>query len=349
MSGGNAAIAAATDVLEFSLAPADCNRLLSLCGECNNNLVYMEKHLGVRIQHRGHTFRILGDKTPAKKTAQLLQNLYGLTKSKSYLEPEDIHLNLQKSSLQDFENDGASRHSKRMEDPDNARRFGIRTPGVTIEPRSDNQIGYISNLRKNAVQFATGPAGTGKTFLAVACALESLQKGDITHICLVRPAVGAGETLGYLPGTLVEKIDPYLRPLYDALQEMLGTEKLNSYMEKNVIEVGALAYMRGRTLNHCFAILDEGQNCSPEQIKMFLTRLGFNSKAVITGDLTQIDLQPPGSSGLAPAIRLLEGLQDIGVARLDCKDIFRHPVVSRIIEAYDAAGKRKSENESDQN
>ena len=329
----------AADILEISLMPIDSERLFCLCGQYNKNLRLLETRLGVRIHQRGHAFKLVGDKAMVEKTARLLQQLYLHTENNHYLEPQDIHINLQENAMANLHPKQTT--TKESEPRDVEQPIVIKTPRMHVEPRGANQKQYVIDLRTNVVQFAIGPAGTGKTFLAVACALEQLRQKQIEHICLVRPAVEAGENLGYLPGTLIQKINPYLRPLYDALTVMMGQEELNDHMVKNIIEVGALAYMRGRTLDNCFAILDEGQNCSREQVKMFLTRLGFNSKAVITGDLTQIDLQPKTSSGLAPTIELLGKLDEIGISRLNSGDVVRHPIVTKIIRAYTTADAKK--------
>ena len=322
--------------------PIDSERLLCLCGQYNKNLLYLEARLGIEIHQRGHAFKLIGDKTMVAKTAKLLQKLYIHTENNHYLDPQDIHINLQENAMANLKETPARAGATGHDDLAADQPIVIKTPRMQVAPRGTNQRAYVMALRNNVVQFAVGPAGTGKTFLAVACALEQLRQKQIEHICLVRPAVEAGENLGYLPGTLIQKINPYLRPLYDALTVMMGQEELNEHMEHNIIEVGALAYMRGRTLDNCFAILDEGQNCSREQVKMFLTRLGFNSKAVITGDLTQIDLQPKASSGLAPAIDLLGKLDEIGIIHLNSGDVVRHPIVTKIIRAYSAEEKERA-------
>jgi phosphate starvation-inducible PhoH-like protein len=299
--------------LHFTLTPTDPQRLLSLCGQYNINLKTIEKQLEVTINNRGHDFTIIGAKNAATKAQQVIEQLYQITVNKSYLEPQEIHLAL---------------HNPTNITETNA------TVG-SIKPRSKNQQLYINNIRAYDINFGVGPAGTGKTYLAVACAIDALKKDEVRRIVLVRPAVEAGERLGFLPGDLAQKVDPYLRPLYDALYEMLGFERVNQLLSKNVIEIAPLAYMRGRTLNDAFIILDESQNTTPKQMKMFLTRIGFNSKAVITGDITQIDLTQTKTSGLLQVMKILKNIKGISFTLFQPKDIVRHPLVQKIVEAYE--------------
>lgn len=310
------------EAFKLSLQPINTDRLALLCGHCNENLHQIEAQFGIKIHQRGHLFNLIGQQEAVKISAQLLKKLYADTKSLAVISPEHIYINMKEN----FANSVSAPESDSV---------FIKTPKMKVVPRSKNQQDYIHSLIKYDLQFVVGPAGTGKTFLAVAAAIEALKQQKISHICLVRPAVEAGETLGFLPGTLMEKINPYLQPLFDALNSMLGFEETSQLVAKNIIEVNALAYMRGRTLNNCFAILDEGQNASREQMKMFLTRIGFNSKAVVTGDLTQIDLSNNSLSGLIHALDLLSYIKDIGVTKLTTEDVVRHPLVIKIIKAYE--------------
>ena len=287
--------------------------------------------MDVQIRNRGNLFAIEGQSDTAKTAAQVVEHLYSQTGRHTELTPDEIHLHLQSSELE----------SLKMELPlSEAQRFSavsIRTKKETIKPRGRNQIEYVQRVREKDINFGIGPAGTGKTYLAVACAVESLIKDQVERILLVRPAVEAGEKLGFLPGDLAQKVDPYLRPLYDALYEMLGFETVGKLIERSVIEVAPLAYMRGRTLNHAFIILDESQNTTREQMKMFLTRIGFGSTAVITGDATQIDLPGNVRSGLLHAADVLADVDGVSFTRFSSRDVVRHPIVQRIVEAYENA------------
>ena len=309
---------------KLNLEPYDSRRLASLCGNLDENLQQIAKRLGIEILNRGNEFHLSGTPEAVQAGSNVLGMLYDRTGEGQEITPEVVHLHLQSSGLEedttvDFPPDEVL----------------IRTPRARVRPRGEHQREYIRRIRRFDINFGIGPAGTGKTWLAVACAVDSLEKGEVQRIMLVRPAVEAGEKLGFLPGDLAEKIDPYLRPLYDALYEMLGFEKVAKLMERNVIEVAPLAYMRGRTLNGSFIILDESQNTTVEQMKMFLTRIGFGSRAVITGDMTQVDLPRHQRSGLVHAIDVLKEETDIGVTRFDSRDVVRHPLVQRIVEAYD--------------
>ncbi len=307
---------------DLHLEPADNNRLANLCGPLDKNLRHIERRMGVEINSRGNAFHIIGTKKSVNITEHILQSLYEMTATET-LSPEKVHLHLQDTSI-DQEVD---------EDEDSE--SNIKTEHGVIRGRSPNQRHYLRNITNHDVSFGIGPAGTGKTYLAVACAVAALEQDRVRRIVLVRPAVEAGEKLGFLPGDLAQKIDPYLRPLYDALYEMLGFERVAKYIERNVIEVAPLAFMRGRTLNESFVILDEAQNTTIEQMKMFLTRIGFASTAVITGDITQIDLPRGKDSGLRHIIDVLKEEDDISFTFFKSRDIVRHPLVAKILNAYE--------------
>lgn len=284
----------------------------------------MEERLEVRISSRGNQFTIKGDAESVATTAGLLKSMYAEICQGISLTPESLHLQI------------AGLEGAQGEKDSNVEAIQvIRTKRGSIKPRGRNQQSYVRGIQNCDINFGVGPAGTGKTFLAVACAVEALLDEKVRRILLVRPAVEAGEKLGFLPGDLTQKVDPYLRPLYDALYEMLGFETVNKYIERSIIEVAPLAFMRGRTLNHAFIILDEAQNTTREQMKMFLTRIGFGSTAVITGDATQIDLPKGTQSGLTHAANLLEDVPGLGFTWFANRDVVRHPLVQRIVEAYD--------------
>ncbi len=307
---------------DIHLEPADNNRLANLCGPLDKNLRHIERRLGVEINNRGNAFRIIGTDKSVDLTEQLLQSLYEMTATET-LSPEKVHLHIQDTGIdREVEND---------EDVDAC----IKTKRGIIRGRSPNQRRYLRSIFDHDFSFGIGPAGTGKTYLAVACAVAALEQDRARRIVLVRPAVEAGENLGFLPGDLMQKVDPYLRPLYDALYEMLGFEQVAKYLERNVIEVAPLAFMRGRTLNESFVILDEAQNTTVEQMKMFLTRIGFASTAVITGDITQTDLPRSKTSGLRQVIDVLKEEADISFTFFTSKDIVRHPLVAKILNAYE--------------
>jgi len=309
--------------LTLELEPSDNERLANLCGQLDDHLRLIEKRLGITIAGRGNIFSLEGEPDAINAGRRVLRKLYRQTE-REVLTPAVINLQLQQSGL-----DEQDEHADAE--------VNIRTRRGLIRGRGPNQKRYLERIAANDVNFGVGPAGTGKTFLAVACAVDALEKDSVQRIVLVRPAVEAGERLGFLPGDLAQKVDPYLRPLHDALYEMLGFERAARLTERNVIEVAPLAYMRGRTLNDAFVILDEAQNTTPEQMKMFLTRIGFGSRAVITGDLTQIDLPPKITSGLGQAIRLLKGVEGVSQTFFDSRDVVRHPIVRRIVEAYERA------------
>jgi phosphate starvation-inducible PhoH-like protein len=309
-----------------NLEPNDTRRLAGLCGPFDQNLKHLERRLGIHIQNRGNLFQISGPETRVQAASALLSQLYLETRESKVIEPDTVHLYLQESGIESLL---ATSDDQADEEPSS-----IRTRRKTIIPRGDNQARYLEVIRATDINFGIGPAGTGKTYLAVACAVEALELQSVSRIVLVRPAVEAGEKLGFLPGDLAQKIDPYLRPLYDALYEMLGVERVNKYIGRNVIEVAPLAFMRGRTLNGSFVILDEAQNTTAEQMKMFLTRIGFGSTAVITGDITQIDLPEGQRSGLIHVTNVLKDVDGLSFTRFDSKDVVRHPLVRRIVEAY---------------
>ncbi|MGB3725889.1 MAG: PhoH family protein [Glaciecola sp.] len=310
------------------LEPQDAKRLASLCGPFDDNIKQIERRLGVEINYRNNEFSVHGDPQQANGASELLRLLYIETQpvkgSIPVLEPNQVHLAIQEAKC-----------LERAEAGDYGKEVHIKTKRGVIKPRNPNQSKYVSNVVTHDITFGIGPAGTGKTYLAVACAVDALERQEIRRILLTRPAVEAGEKLGFLPGDLSQKVDPYLRPLYDALFEMLGFEKVEKLIERNVIEVAPLAYMRGRTLNDAFIILDESQNTTVEQMKMFLTRIGFNSKAVITGDITQVDLPRGVRSGLRHSIDVLAEVNDISFNFFSANDVVRHPVVARIVQAYE--------------
>ena len=309
--------------LDLSLEPVDNTRLANLCGQFDEHLRQVERRLGVEINNRGANFRIIGDGESVKAAAGVLKELYRISDSEP-LSPNRVHLYLQESGVEAL-----------LEEVEELQEVVIRTKRGVVKGRGPNQKKYLHNIVTHDINFGIGPAGTGKTYLAVACAVEALERDEVRKLVLTRPAVEAGERLGFLPGDLAQKVDPYLRPLYDALYEMMGFERVAKLMERNVIEVAPLAYMRGRTLNEAFIILDEAQNTTPEQMKMFLTRIGFGSTAVITGDVTQVDLPRGTKSGLRHVIEVLQGTEGISFAFFQAKDVVRHPLVQRIVGAYD--------------
>ena len=312
-----------TDSTEFVLSPSDNTRLADLCGPADRHLRQIERSLGVEINNRGNRFRIIGGPETIDIATRVLSNLYKLTAAET-LSTEQIHLLLQQEQAEQ-----AALESTTEAD------VMIRTKRGVIRGRGPRQRSYLANIQDHDISFGIGPAGTGKTYLAVASAVAALESERARRIVLVRPAVEAGEKLGYLPGDINQKVDPYLRPLYDALFEMLGFETVNKYIERNIIEVAPLAFMRGRTLNESFIILDEAQNTTIEQMKMFLTRTGFASTVVITGDITQIDLPPGKKSGLRHVIDILNNEPGISFTFFNSRDVVRHPLVARILDAYD--------------
>ncbi|WP_027951356.1 PhoH family protein [Haliea salexigens] len=312
----------------LTLEPNDTRHLAMLCGQFDGHLRQIESRLGIGIAARGNQFLLSGPPGAVNAGRSLLENLYSEVCQGVGLSPESLHLQLQQAGIEMLAEDPAGAPIEAIQ--------VIRTKRASVKPRGKNQQGYVRTIKQHDINFGIGPAGTGKTYLAVACAVEALLEERVRRILLVRPAVEAGEKLGFLPGDLSQKIDPYLRPLYDALYEMLGFETVNKFIERNVIEVAPLAFMRGRTLNNAFIILDEAQNTTREQMKMFLTRIGFGSTAVITGDATQIDLPKGIQSGLTHAGNILADVEGIGFTWFGNKDVVRHPMVQRIVEAYDA-------------
>ncbi len=312
--------------LDLELAPEDNARLANLCGPLEQHLRHIERRLGIEINNRGMCFRLIGEGSALRVGDELLRSLYADT-SDQVLTPESIHLTLRELGADELAQEIAQERLPEL---------AIRTKRGLVKARTPNQQDYLHSIARHDINFGVGPAGTGKTYLAVACAVEALESDRVRRLLLVRPAVEAGERLGFLPGDLAQKIDPYLRPLYDALFEMLGFEKVHKLMERNVIEVAPLAYMRGRTLNDAFIILDEAQNTTPEQMKMFLTRIGFGSTAVITGDVTQVDLPRGQPSGLRQAVEILKDVDGIGFTFFSARDVVRHALVARIVHAYEA-------------
>ena len=313
--------------LKFQLEPADQDRITSLCGPTNSILKQIEEALDIKIINRGANFKIKGPVSELNIGKAVITKLYSDLEKVSELSPASVHLYLRE----------AINNSKREKNMENslASKSPIKTPNLAIIPNGSHQQEYIETINKRVLTFGIGPAGTGKTYLAVASAVQQLVSGEVEKILLVRPAVEAGEKLGFLPGDLSQKVDPYLRPLYDALFEMLGFKETNQLIERNIIEVVPLAFMRGRTLNDSFIILDESQNATVEQMKMFLTRFGFGSKVVVTGDITQIDLPKNTQSGLVHSLDVLKELSEVGFIKFDSKDIVRHGLVQKIVEAYE--------------
>ena len=313
----------------FSLEPNDARNLAALCGQLDAHLRQIEKRLDITIHNRSNEFELRGHQSHCEMAATLLSSLYHDITHGAQLSPETIHLRLQEADLEML--------SSARDIDTSADGVGlIRTKRISVRPRGQNQRQYVASINDHDINFGIGPAGTGKTYLAVACAVRALLNEQVKRILLVRPAVEAGERLGFLPGDLSQKVDPYLRPLYDALYEMLGFETVNKYIERHIIEVAPLAFMRGRTLNHAFIILDEAQNTTREQMKMFLTRIGFGSTAVVTGDTSQIDLPRGTQSGLTHAMTVLEDVAGITFTEFGNKDVVRHPLVQRVVSAYDA-------------
>ncbi|WP_137888493.1 PhoH family protein [Pseudomonas sp. 2FE] len=306
----------------FILEPFEARRFANLCGQFDEHLRLIEQRLAIEIRNRGNQFELIGPAEHTHSAEQLLRRLYRETNA-TQLSPDLVHLFLQESGIEELNNPRAEAS------------VTLRTRKGIIRPRGTNQQRYVKAILNHDINFGVGPAGTGKTYLAVACAVDALEREQVRRILLVRPAVEAGEKLGFLPGDLAQKIDPYLRPLYDALYEMLGFEQVAKLIERQVIELAPLAYMRGRTLNNSFIILDEGQNTTLEQMKMFLTRIGFGSTAVITGDITQVDLPRGTKSGLTHVIDVLRDVPGLSFTHFKSKDVVRHPLVQRIVEAYE--------------
>ena len=315
---------------EITFLPADNRRLSNFCGHFDAHLRQIEQRLKVEIANRGNQFKVTGFADAVKAACVVMQKLFDATNDE-LITPEQVHLSMQESSVEQLlkpvptDNDSI----------DTVENIFIKTKRGVIKGRGENQQDYLKKIMTYDINFGVGPAGTGKTYLAVACAVNALQSEKVRRIILVRPAVEAGEKLGFLPGDMAQKVDPYLRPLYDALYEMLGFEKVEKLIERNVIEVAPLAFMRGRTLNDSFIILDEAQNTTTEQIKMFLTRVGFGSTAVVTGDITQIDLPNEKMSGLKHVLQVLKEVDGVSFTFFGAKDVVRHPLVQRIVVAYE--------------
>ena len=314
-------------ILRHAFIPPDNTRLAHLCGPLDEHLRRIESALGVRISRRNESFRVEGPRAAAESAVALLQSFY--PRAARPIPQETLQLALVSAQRGEAAPDPA-------EDPD---ALVLRTRRSDLAGRTPNQVLYLRNILAHDLSFGIGPAGTGKTFLAVACAVDALERNQVQRIVLTRPAVEAGERLGFLPGDLAQKVDPYLRPLYDALYDLMGFERVSKAFEKGTIEIAPLAFMRGRTLNHAFVILDEAQNTTPEQMKMFLTRLGFGSKAVVTGDVSQIDLPKGTESGLIEAERVLRRVRGLAFTRFGSADVVRHPLVARIVEAYESEGR----------
>jgi phosphate starvation-inducible PhoH-like protein len=313
-------------ILRHSFEPVDNTRLAHLCGALDEHLRTIEIGLDVRINRREAQFAVEGERAAAERAITLLQSLY--LRAARPVPAEALQLAL-------VEVRTAQAPAAAADAPDGE--VVLHTRRTDLRGRTPNQVRYIRNILSHDISFGIGPAGTGKTYLAVACAVDALERSSVQRIVLTRPAVEAGERLGFLPGDLAQKVDPYLRPLYDALYDLMGFDRVTAAFEKGTLEIAPLAFMRGRTLNHAFVILDEAQNTTPEQMKMFLTRIGFGSRAVITGDVSQVDLPRGSTSGLVDAERVLDGVRGIAFSRFTAADVVRHPLVARIVEAYDAA------------
>jgi phosphate starvation-inducible PhoH-like protein len=320
---------------DIVLEPADNNRLANLCGQFDEHLRQIERRLNVDISSRGNRFRVSGNPGAAQIGMDVIRSLFKLTSSER-LDRERVHMCLQESVMNDGE---LAKVQPELDSSDDEQdRFEIQTRHKLVRARGANQRAYLASIRDNDLAFGIGPAGTGKTYLAVAGAIDALETGQVRRIILVRPAVEAGERLGFLPGDMSQKVDPYLRPMYDALYDMLGTDQVGRLIERNVIEIAPLAFMRGRSLNESFVILDEAQNSSVAQMKMFLTRIGFGSHAVVTGDITQIDLPEGQQSGLKNAANILSDVEGVGFTYFTPGDVVRHELVQRIVEAYESDG-----------
>ena len=326
-------------ILRHAFIPPDNTRLANLAGSLDAHLRTIADAFEVKIQRRNESFRVEGAKGNAERAVGVLQQLYG--RAAQPIGGEEIELAILEAMSDDAPRAESTSKDSAVVDAPAADDLRLRTRRADLAGRTPNQVAYLKHILGHDITFGLGPAGTGKTYLAVACAVDALERNTVQRVILTRPAVEAGERLGFLPGDLAQKVDPYLRPLYDALYELMGLERVNKAFEKATLEVAPLAFMRGRTLNHAFVILDEAQNTTPEQMKMFLTRIGFGSKAVVTGDTSQIDLPKGAVSGLVDAERVLEGVKGIAMTRFTSADVVRHPLVARIVEAYDRAGIRR--------
>jgi len=313
--------------LRFNLDPDDQDRINRLCGPTNSTLKQIEEALEIKISNRGSKFKVRGDGPNTSAAETVIKGLYEKLEKKTVVPPEEIHLYLREVMNQNSSTDTSGNQGNE--------KITLKTPKTLVSPKGKNQQKYLEVISNKELVFGIGPAGTGKTYLAVAAAVNELITGKVEKVVVTRPAVEAGEKLGFLPGDLSQKVDPYLRPLYDALFQTLGFKETNKLIENNIIEIAPLAFMRGRTLNKSFIILDEGQNTTPEQMKMFLTRFGYGSKVIVTGDLTQIDLPKDITSGLIHALDILRELKDVGLVRFSSKDVARHSLVQKIVEAYE--------------
>ena len=312
--------------LDFRVDPADNERLATLCGQFDEHLKQIEKRLNVQISNRGDQFSVEGEESSTYSARALIDHLYAMTENET-LAAEEVHLSLQESGLEEMQKTASAAPRNNAI---------IKTRRSTIQCRGPRQVDYVNSIKEGDLTFGIGPAGTGKTFLAVAAAVEALESDQVQRLVLVRPAVEAGERLGFLPGDMMQKVDPYLRPIYDALYEFLGIERVGKLVERNVIEIAPLAYMRGRTLNHSCIIMDEAQNTTVEQMKMFLTRIGFGSKAIVTGDVSQVDLPKHQLSGLKHVQSVLQDVDGLSFCEFTASDVVRHPLVQRIVAAYEA-------------
>jgi phosphate starvation-inducible PhoH-like protein len=327
-----------TQSLEIDLTPEDNERLANLCGPFNKHLHIIESRLGVEINNRNHHFQLIGRNNNLQLVASILKSLY-VEAEKDLLSSSAVNVFLQQSGMEQLARQGDKSVSQPSEQsldlPPDLQQHSVELRKTTIKGRGPSQVEYLRNIENYDLSVGVGPAGTGKTYLAVARAVEALETEKVRRLVLVRPAVEAGERLGFLPGDLTQKIDPYLRPMYDALYEMMGFERVAKLIERHVIEVAPLAYMRGRTLNDAFIILDEAQNTTREQMKMFLTRIGFGSITVVTGDVTQVDLPRGTKSGLRHAIEILKDVEGVAMTFFSARDVVRHPLVQRIVTAYE--------------
>jgi phosphate starvation-inducible protein PhoH and related proteins len=326
-----------TVILRHAFIPPDNARLAHLCGSLDEHLRSIEAALDVTISRRNESFRVEGGKRPAERAVALLQSLYDRARRSIPAEQVQLAIVEAMADLKAPALRAATAADALPADPDADGEITLHTRRSDLTGRTPNQMTYLRQILSHDITFGIGPAGTGKTFLAVACAVDALERSQVQRIILTRPAVEAGERLGFLPGDLAQKVDPYLRPLYDALYDLMGFDRVTKAFEKGTLEIAPLAFMRGRTLNHAFVILDEAQNTTPKQMKMFLTRIGFGAKAVVTGDVSQVDLPKGSASGLVDAERVLRRVRGIATTRFTSADVVRHPLVARIVEAYDEA------------
>ena len=324
-------------ILRHSFEPADNARLANLCGALDQHLRTIASAFGVRLSRRHEAFRIDGERAAVEGTLALLQSLYD--EAATSIDDERLHMALVQARAPGLAADAS------MAGPEaqTTTPIVLHTRRSDLAARTPNQLKYLRQMLSHDISFGIGPAGTGKTFLAVACAVDALERSSVQRIVLTRPAVEAGEKLGFLPGDMAQKVDPYLRPLYDALYDLMGLERVTRAFDKGLLEVAPLAYMRGRTLNHAFVILDEAQNTTSEQMKMFLTRIGFGSRCVVTGDVSQIDLPKGRTSGLVEAEELLSKVEGVAFTRFSSADVVRHPLVARIVDAYEARDVQRGE------